>query len=117
MGGCLRILIGYVLGILTAIFVLPNIVNMPGNEETEESVKLRSEYNIKTRQGKTVTLYMGMPKDSVIMLLGEPQSFSASGHSDYEYLEYMTGTNRSYSSIPDLNLTFESGRLSNIRKD
>ena len=69
MGGCLRILIGYVLGILTAIFVLPNIVNMPGNEEAEESVKPRSEYNIKTRQGKTVTLYMGMPKDSVIMLL------------------------------------------------
>lgn len=65
-------------------------------------------FEIITKHG-TVTLHLGMPKDSVIMLVGEPNNIRS--HSEYdndiiEVLEYSIKD-----KYNDLSFTFENGKL------
>ncbi len=84
---------------------------------TTDSAARSGGYNIKTRQGKTVTLYIGMTKEEVLGLLGEPESFRTYSYSGEEKYEYVTGTNKYGGLVVDLYLTFRNGKLSEIDKN
>ena len=105
--GCL----GYLL--FVGCLVLFFIVVMFWYAGGEDNNKSRP-FDIVTKQG-TVTLHLGMPKDSVIMLVGEPNNIRS--HSEYdndiiEVLEYNTKDRYN-----DLSFTFENGKLKEFRQD
>lgn len=68
-------------------------------------------YNIETNKG-TVVLFTGMTKDSIISLLGEPQSFHTMSELGTEDLNY----NTTGGYINDLHLTLEKGKLTDVSK-
>ncbi len=62
---------------------------------------------VQSKKGKA-SIHTGMPKDSVILLLGQPTEFSSSSYLDritYRYGEYDTNT---------LNIEFKKGKVSSV---
>ena len=82
------------------------------HQENFEEVETTSySYNVKTHDG-TVTLHTGMPRDSVCLVLGEPDSFET--HNVQGHIIEMSGFKTSNNSIPDLIITFEDGFLKDV---
>lgn len=106
----LHILIGFVIGVICTLGVL--YIMALYHQNTLEAIDAPyNSYNIKTKDG-TVTLHTGMPRDSVYLILGEPdsfQTFNVQGHA----LE-MSGFKISSKLVPDLDLTFEDGLLRDV---
>lgn len=101
--GCLGTLL--VFGCLILLYLFTTYSAMGGEEPNQEN---NHPFEIITKHG-TVTLHLGMPKDSVIMLVGKPDNIQS--HSDYdndiiEELEY-----KIKSQDFDLSFTFENGKL------
>ena len=65
-------------------------------------------FEVTTDKGKA-RLHLGMPKDSVILLVGDPEESSAHsiGNTVYERIGYKTKG----SETPNLTFEFESGKL------
>lgn len=102
----LHIVIGFVLGVICTLGVLA-IIAAATNSRERIDVPV-SHFDAKTKKGK-VHLHTGMPKDSVIMLCGEPDEFSSTtiqGH-NMEHVGYQV----SNSFISDLEFTFIDGVL------
>ncbi len=104
----LHILIGFVLGIVCTLGVLAVIAAATSaNSRSEIKVPI-SYFDAKTKKGK-VRLHTGMPKDSVLMLCGEPDEFRSStiqGH-NMEHAGYMVKDRY----VSDLEFTFIDGVL------
>jgi len=64
--------------------------------------------DIHTSKG-TVTVHTGMPKDSVLILMGEPTSFSF-GDFSFERCEYALG------DYKYVNMFFQNGKLTEVKK-
>lgn len=106
----LHILIGFVIGVIFTLGVLYIYAVM--HQEDIEAVETPSyTYNVKTNDG-TVTLYTGMSRDSVCLILGEPDSFET--HNIQGHIIEMSGFKTSNNSIPDLIITFEDGLLKDV---
>ncbi len=73
-------------------------------------------FNVKRRDGKNVTLYLGMSKAEIIGLLGEPESFRTMSYINGEELDYITGNNKYSGSVSDLTLRLKNGKLTDITK-
>ena len=85
-------------------------INGAFNKTSEEKT---APFEVLTEDG-TVNLHLGMPKDSVILLVGTPdnfRSFSTSDNSIVEILKYdiMTDDDKYH----PLSFTFENGKLEN----
>lgn len=125
------IFLGIVIGValtLTAAYILAafsrpapvqdktlEALNKVMDKELESLLRVESVdtnyYNIETKKG-TVVLFTGMTKDSIISLLGEPQSFHTMSDLGTEDLSY----NTSGGYINDLHLTLEKGKLTDVSK-
>ena len=73
-------------------------------------------FNVKRRDGKNVTLYLGMSKAEIIGLLGEPESFRTMSYVNGEELDYITGNNKYSGYVSDLTLSLKNGKLTDITK-
>ena len=72
----------------------------------EEQQDIRT-FNVRSKKGKA-TIHTGMPKDSVIMLLGEPTEFISSEYMDnisYRYGNY---------DLKVLQIDFENGKVKSV---
>ena len=73
----------------------------------------KSEYNqtpfeVMTKKG-TIKLHLGIPKDSVILLIGKPDDIES--HSEGKAIIEEIGYKVNTDDYPDLNFTFENGKL------
>lgn len=71
-------------------------------------------FEVETKTGK-VTLHLGMPKDSVILLLGEPDESEA--HSIGSLIINEIGYKVKDKSYADLSFRFENGKLESFRQN
>ena len=102
--GCLLVIVGAFIFVFLSFMFFESSGN-----ETKQNVS----FEVTTKKGK-VKLHLDMPKDSVILLAGEPddQSAHSIGNTIYETLRYSSGNN-TYSS---LRLEFEDGKLSSFNQ-
>ena len=73
---------------------------------TEEQQDVRT-FNVRSKKGKA-TIHTGMPKDSVILLLGEPTEFMSTDYMDeisYRYGNY---------DLNVLKIEFENGKVKSV---
>lgn len=100
--GCLGCLLVY--GVLALIYFATSFFMMASDSEKNRPFEVQTDEGI-------VTLHLGMPKDSVILLLGEPNDKRASsyGNSINETLKYY------YSDDTQIyKFEFENGTLENF---
>lgn len=108
----LHILIGFILGVVCTLGVLAIIA--AASDRMEQIDVPVSYFDAKTKKGK-VKLHTGMPKDSVLMLAGEPDEFRSTtiqGH-NMEHAGYKI-SNR---YVADLEFTFIDGVLTDYSQD
>ena len=106
-------LFGFIMGVIaTWLFLIMITFSAPvdlsevdGNVTTVEI----------TGKNGVVTLYIGMPKDSVKLLVGKPDEVDLRelGRTYYETWRYNIKNNYS----PDLRIEFEDGKLEGLRQD
>ena len=95
--------------ILAVLFVLYSIGTVSDGTDNKSQP-----FEVVTKSGN-VTLHLGMPKDSVILLVGEPyefRSFSLGNRVIYEI-----GYQVKEKGYTDLTFTFENGKLESFRQD
>lgn len=80
-------------------------------KDYEESAKVEQQdirtFNVRSKKGKA-TIHTGMPKDSVILLLGEPTEFMSNEYVDnisYRYGNY---------DLKVLQIDFENGKVKSV---
>ncbi len=98
--GCLLVIVGAFIFVFLSFMFFESSGN-----ETKQNVS----FEVTTKKGK-VKLHLDMPKDSVVLLAGEPdeQNAHSVGSTIYETLRYSTDSN----SYSNLHLEFENGKLS-----
>ena len=106
-------LFGFIAGVIaTWLFLIMITFSAPVDlSEVDEKV---TTVEITGKNG-VVTLYTGMPKDSVKLLVGKPDEVDLReiGHTFYESWGYKI-KNEYY---PDLRIEFEDGRLEGLSQD
>ncbi len=101
--GCLGVFVCVVLFVVYSIFIVS------GNSEPKAQP-----FDVETKTGK-VTLHLGMPKDSVILLLGEPDESEA--HSIGSLIINEIGYKVKDKGYADLTFRFENGKLESFRQN
>ena len=97
--------------ILAVLFVLYSIGTVSDGTENKAQP-----FEVVTKSGN-VTLHLGMPKDSVILLVGEPyefRSFSLGNRVIYEIGYQVKVKEKDHT---DLSFRFENGKLESFRQD
>ncbi len=89
------------------IFVLLAILYFTAGYENKEP--LSQPFEITTDKG-TVKMHLGMPKDSVLILLGEPDERSTRSY-DNEIIDDFSYKTKKDIEYPDLHLRFENNIL------
>lgn len=99
--GCMGCLL--VFGVLMLIYLIGTFAFMSGSSEKEVP-----QFEVMTKKGM-VKLHLGIPKDSVILLVGTPDDSNSHsmGNTIYETLQYKV-KNDDYC---DLSFEFENGKL------
>ncbi|MCC6684213.1 MAG: hypothetical protein IT247_03990 [Bacteroidia bacterium] len=91
------------------------LINELKNSFDQDVHKVQIQYvEVKGKKG-IVTLYTGMPKDSVKILLGKPDGveLSSYGNISVEKWRYKVKDN----FVPDLDIDFNDGKLNRVRQD
>lgn len=107
---CLKLGCGTIIAIwlLSALFGFIFLIK----DTAEESGKSEQvQYFQVTNGKKTATIHTGMPKDSVIILLGQPTEFDCSDY--WDQITYNYGK----MGLSSLIIKFEDGKVSSVRKD
>lgn len=106
-------LFGFIMGIIATWLFLIMITYSAPVDRSEVDKKVTT-IEITGKNGE-VTLYTGMPKDSVKLLLGKPDEVDLReiGHTFYESWGYKI-KNEYY---PDLMIEFEDGRMKELSQD
>ena len=104
--GCMGCLL--VFGALILIYMLGTFALMSGSSRKEVP-----QFEVMTKKG-IVKLHLGIPKDSVILLVGTPGDFNSHsmGKTIYETLKYKV-KNDDYC---DLSFEFEDGKLESFNQ-
>ncbi len=107
--GCMGILL--VFGALFLLYIFVTIWYVSDAAISEDNSR---PFEIVTKKGP-VTLHLGMPKDSVILLVGKPDDIRS--HSDIgdDIIEEF-GYNVKDKGFNDLTFTFENGKLKEFRQ-
>ena len=73
-----------------------------------ESVSIQTPFEVMTKKG-TIKLHLGIPQDSVILLIGKPDDIESHsiGITVVEEIGYKVNSD----DYPDLSFTFENGKL------
>ena len=80
----------------------------------EDTVESQTPFEVITKKG-TVSLHLGIPKDSVIILIGKPDSYNSysSGCTIIEKIGYKINSNK----YDDLTFHFENGKLESFSQN
>lgn len=106
--GCLKIgCLGMV--VMAVLFVLYSVAGVSDGTDTRAQP-----FEVVTKSG-SVTLHLGMPKDSVILLLGEPDETSA--HSLGNNVINEIGYDVKDKGYADLTFRFKNGKLESFNQD
>lgn len=121
--GCLsdglKVGCGFILGIVCTFFFLSifYFASAPKIEDTDFDDEMPTLYgdskgdiqyfNVRSKKGKA-TIHTGMPKDSVILLLGEPTEFMSS-----DYIDEITYRYGNY-DLNSLRIEFRKGKVKSI---
>lgn len=100
---------GFIVGILATFFVISIISSTDSKNEIEVQY-----IEVSGKKG-SVTLYTGMSKDSVKILIGKPDNVDLSEIGDYHFEKW--GYKLKNNSISDLNIDFVDGKLTGVRQD
>lgn len=100
---------GFITGILVFYFALSVIFS---NDQKNE---IPAQYIEVTGKKGSVTLYTGMPKDSIKLLVGKPDNVDLSEIGDYHFEKWGYKLKNNY--ISDLNIDFVDGKLTGVRQD
>ena len=100
--GCLSCLL--IIGILIVIYLVASFSLM----SSSSSPSKQTPFEVRTKKG-LVKLHLGIPKDSVLFLIGEPDDYQSHsiGNTIIEEIGYKVNNER----YEDLNFTFEDGKL------
>lgn len=99
------------LGIFVCVLVFVLVVFWSASGSSEPKTQ---PFEVETKTGK-VTLHLGMPKDSVILLLGEPDESEA--HSFGSDIINDIGYKVKDKGYADLTFRFENGKLESFRQN
>ena len=99
------------LGVICALGVLA-ILSFPSNSHDENNEPVNN-VNSKTNIG-VEQLHIGLPKDSVLLIYGEPDEFSSTSLQgrNVEHIAYKVNN----SVVPNLEFTFVDGALTSYSK-
>ena len=100
--GCLSFLL--IIGILFFVYLVATFYMM----SSPSSSSKQTPFEVRTKNG-LVKLHLGIPKDSVILLIGEPDDYQS--HSIGNTIIEEIGYNVNNERYEDLNFTFEDGKL------
>jgi hypothetical protein len=116
MKGFLIFIIGFIAGILATILVVFIIgLGLKANKDKKE---YKVQYiEVEGKKGNA-TLYTGITKDSVRILLGKPDQVSLReiGSTQYEDWGYVI-KNKNGSNTSDLDIDFEDGKLKSVKQN
>jgi hypothetical protein len=103
-------LAGFVFGVFVTLFIL-FVFSLSISHNYSSQVQY---IEVNGKKGST-TLYTGMPKDSVKMLLGKPDKvdFNEFANTPYEKWGYKINNQH----ISDLDIDFENGRLKGVSQN
>ena len=102
--GCMGCLLTF--GALFLLYFATTFFMMVSSTRTDNSPQ---QFEVLTKKG-IVQLYMGMPKDSLILVVGEPDDIKS--HSDYDkIIVEELGYKVKDDTYCDLTFTFENGKL------
>lgn len=103
---CLKLGCGFIMALWIISFFIAFALALFEDEETEPA-----EYFQVTNGKKEVTIHTGMPKDSVILLLGQPTEFDKTKY--WDEITYKYGA----MGLCRLTVKFEEGKVSSVQKD
>ena len=113
MKGCLKYILGFIAGVILTLFFLFLIARGMNINRLGEDVQVQY-IEVTGKQGE-VTLYTGMPKDSVRILLGKPDEVNLRSYSFGSTEDWGYKINNQYTS--DLNVSFSDGKLESVRQN
>lgn len=100
--GCMGCLL--VLGVMILISTLLMVSGI-GSDSSDN----QQPFEVMTKKG-VVKLHLGMPKDSLVLLVGKPDDIKSHSVGNTVIVEYGYKVKEDYLS-PDLKFTFEDGKL------
>ena len=110
--GCLLTFGALFLLVIILTFYYSYSPNVPLSfDSLGDNIEKAQPFEVLTKKGM-VTLHLGMPKDSVIMIVGKPDDVRA--HTYGSTVEEVIGYKVKGESFADLNFTFEDGKLKKV---
>ena len=104
---------GFIVGVLSTLLVL-FIIGI-GYNYSEKEVQRQVQYvEVKGKKGN-VTLYTGMPKDSVQMLVGKPDKVNMHTTRGITFEDWGYKIKNQY--VSDLDIDFVDGKLRGVRQN
>jgi hypothetical protein len=113
MKGSLIFIFGFVAGILFTLFIIFIIGIGIRSNYTKDKVQVQC-INIKGKKGNA-ELYTGMPKDSVLILVGKPDEVRLNSYGNFT--TEVWGYKLNNKIVSDLEIDFEDGKLKGVRQD
>ena len=111
MKSILIFIFGFIAGVVATLF-FAFIVSLGSNQKEQiENRKTIQKVEVKGKKGR-VSLYVGIPKDSVELLLGKPDDVRLNTLSTDTYEDWGYKLKNSY--IPDLEISFKNGRMTSV---
>lgn len=113
LGNSLKIGCGFIAGVFVtlmavAFFSVSDADNPDLSFDDFDEVKKEVRYfEVRSKKGKA-TIHTGMPKDSVILLLGQPTEFRSS-----DYIDEITYRYGNY-DVKSLRIEFEDGKVNSV---
>lgn len=114
MKSILIFIFGFVAGIVATIF-FAFLISLGSNQNEQlENKKTIQKVDVKGKKGR-VALYVGIPKDSVELLVGKPDEvrLNTIGNTTYENWGYKLKNKY----ISDLEVSFENGRMTSVEQN
>ncbi|TXG84337.1 MAG: hypothetical protein E6R13_03220 [Spirochaetes bacterium] len=111
MKNILIFILGFVAGIFVTIFFVFLIgLGIKANNKNEEK-KVVQKIEVKGKKGR-VMLYVGIPKDSVELLVGKPDEVRLDNLGDMTIEDWGYKLKNEY--ISDLDISFNDGRMTSV---
>jgi hypothetical protein len=111
MKSVLIFIFGFIAGIIATLF-FAFLVSLGSNQNKQiENKKTIQKIEVKGKKGR-VSLYVGIPKDSVELLLGKPDDVRLNSMSSDTYENWGYKLKNDY--ISDLEISFKNGKMTSV---
>lgn len=107
MKSVLIFIFGFIAGIIATLF-FAFLVSLGSNQNKQKTIQ---KIEVKGKKGR-VSLYVGIPKDSVELLLGKPDDVRLNSMSSDTYENWGYKLKNDY--ISDLEISFKNGKMTSV---